>query len=331
MFEIINRYDVLKDKYKNIERFVDFRKQAINKLTSIFLWEGVEDLIPDMASCQWIEYLLLKFGCCAIGEVEGQLTICRGQPGGEPDKRFGTPTEFTWYTNGGLSGKWKIGKECVVIFANPSMYPDIFTVDRYCDLLANTDLSIECMLIYSRDIPIPLVSTDNEKKEVENAINKIRSGKVDVVQSFNVAEIGRLDLTNPEMIQYMTNYNTLHDELMKRLYLEFGIAIDNKDKKAQLTTEELDAYSQLAGASFYSRYKLREKAAEAANKLFGLNISVHPFEYFDDLSNGRNEDFEENTAGDPKTDPAEETKEPEQDPEKEGEDVKVERPTEGEQ
>ena len=296
MFEMFNRYEILKDKYKNTMRFVDFRKQAINKLTSVYQWEGVEDYIPPTFTGQWIEYLLLKFGCCAIGKVEGELTIVRGQPGGEPDKRFGTPTIFTWYTNGGLSGQWEIGKDCVVIMSNPAMYPDIFTVDRYCNMLAENDLSIECLLVYSRDIPIPLVMSDNEKKEIENAVKDIRSGKMTCVKTYNLSEITKLDLTNPEMIQHMTNYNTLHDELMKRLYLEFGIAIDNKDKKAQLTTEELDAYSQLAGAAFYSRYRLRERAAEAANKLFNINISVKPFEYFDDLSNGRNEDFVEDTA-----------------------------------
>ena len=93
--------------------------------------------------------------------------------------------------------------------------------------------------------------------------------------------------------------------------MEFGIAIDNKDKKAQLTTEELDAYSQLAGAAFYSRYRLRERAAEAANKLFNINISVKPFEYFDDLSNGRNEDFVEDTAENVETEKTAETVETE--------------------
>ena len=293
--DFFNRYDALKDKYKNVQRFVDFRKQTINKLTSIFLWDGVDGMIPEMASCQWIEYLLLKVGCCAIGMIDGELTVCRGTLGGEPDKRFGTPTKFIWYTNGGLSGEWIINEECVVILANPSVYPDIFTVDRYCNMLAEIDLSIECMLLYSRDVPIPLVLSDPEREEVKKAIEDIRKGKMSVVKSFNLSEITTLDITKPELIQYMSNYNLLHDEIMKRLYLEFGIAIDSKDKKAQLTTEELDAYSQLAGASFYSRYKLRQKAAENANKLFGCDISVKPFEYFDDLSNGRNEDFLEDT------------------------------------
>lgn len=292
----VDRYTLLKDKYKSIARYTDFRKTTINKIVSVFQWDKIAEYIPPYFTGQWLEYNLLKYGIMALGYVEGKLTFCRGNVAGDIDKRFGLPSEFHWYTGGGLDGTWKIGEDCVLFLANPSFYPDIFTIDRYCNMLAETDLSIECMLIYSRDIPIPLVLSDTEKSEVEHAIEDIRKGKMSIVKSFNIADIKTLDITKPEMIQYMSNYNLLHDEIMKRLYLEFGISIDNKDKKAQLTTEELDAYSQLAGASFYSRYKLREKAAEDANRLFGIDISVKPFEYFDDLSNGRNEDFAEDVV-----------------------------------
>lgn len=293
--DALNRYDILKDKYKSIARYVDFRKQTINKITSVYQWDNISDYIPPYSSGQWLEYKLLKYGLVALGEVEGELTFALGNFAGEPSKRFGLPEVFRWYTNGGLTGDWKIGKDCVVLFANPSMYPDIFTIDRYCSLLSNVDLSIECMLIYSRDLPIPIVTNDPEKSAVEHAIKDIREGKMSIVQTFQPEELRTLDITKPENIQYMTNYSLLHDEIMKRLYLEFGIAIENKDKKAQLTTAELDAYSQVAGASFYSRYNLRKKFTEDANKLFGINIEVKPFEYFDDLSNGKNEDFENKT------------------------------------
>ena len=290
--DALNRYDILKDKYKSIARYVDFRKQTINKLTSVYQWVNIADYIPPYSTGQWLEYKLLKYGLVALGEVEGELTFVLGNFADEPSKRFGLPEVFRWYTNGGLTGDWKIGEDCAVLFANPSMYPDIFTIDRYCSLLSNVDLSIECMLIYSRDLPIPIVTNDPEKSAVEHAIKDIREGKMSIVQTFQPEELRTLDITKPENIQYMTNYSLLHDEIMKRLYLEFGIAIENKDKKAQLTTAELDAYSQVAGASFYSRYNLRKKFCEDANKLFDINIDVKPFEYFDDLSNGKNEDFE---------------------------------------
>lgn len=292
----MNRYDLLKDKYKTIASMVDFKKQAINKITSIYKWEGIGDYIPEDQTGQWLEYKLLKYGCVALGYIDGQLTFCAGSPAGEPDKRFGLPTKFIYYTNGGITGEWIINEDCVVFRSNPGLYPDIFTVEKYAGMLAETDASINAMLVYSRDIPIPLALTDADRKEIESAIDDIRKNKMKVVKSFNLEEIRTLDITKPEMIQYMSNYSLLHDELMKRLYLEFGIAIENKDKKAQLTTKELDAYSQLAGAAFYSRFDCRQKSADRANKLFNIHIEVKPFEYFDDLSNGRNEDFAEDTA-----------------------------------
>lgn len=310
----MSRYEMLKDKYKSIARYVDFRKQAINKITSVYEWDGVADYIPPYMTPQWIEYKLLKYGIMALGEIEGELTFVLGNFAGEPDKRFGLPHTFRYYTNGGLTGDWEIGKDCAVVFANPSIYPDIFTIDRYCKMLSDVDLSIECMLIYARDLPIPIVQSDPEKSAIEHAIKDIREGKMSVVKAFDPELLKTLDITKPENIQYMTNYNLLHDELMKRLFLEFGIAIDNKDKKAQLTTEELDAFSQVAGAAFYSRYKLRKKFAEDANKLFNINITVKPFEYFDDLSNGRNEDFAEDTRTEETNDTPEQIEETTEEP-----------------
>lgn len=289
--ETTSRYDLLKDKYKNIASLVDLRKEAINNITTLIKYEGVDDYIPPFQTSQWIQFHLLQQGVMALGKVEGELTFCRGGFGEGLSKRFGTPTHFIWYTNGGLSGEWEIGKDCVLFPANPAFYPDIFTIDKYCDMLNEVDKSINAMLIYTRDIPIPVVENDGQKKEVEGAIKDVRDGKIKSVKTYNVEGVKTLDITKPEMIQYMPNYSLLHDELMKRLYLHFGISIETKDKKAQLTTEELDTLSQVAGAAFYTRYELQKKAAEQANDLFGCNIEVLPGEYFDDLSNGKNEDF----------------------------------------
>lgn len=289
--EITSRYDLLKDKYKDIASLTDLRKEAINNVTTLIKYEGVDDYIPPFTTSQWIQYNLLTQGVMALGEVEGELTFTRGNFGEGLSKRWGTAEKFIWYTNGGLSGEWTIGKDCIIFPANPSFYPDIFTIDVYCDLLAEIDKSIRAMLVYTRDIPIPLCENDSQEQEIKKAIKEVRAGNLKAVKSYNVEGIKTLDITRPELIQYMPNYSLLHDEILKRLYLHFGITIESKDKKAQLTTEELDTLSQVAGAAFYTRYELQKKAAEQANKLFGCDIEVLPGEYFDDLSNGKNEDF----------------------------------------
>lgn len=290
--QFTSRYDLLKDKYKKAATYIDYRKETVNNITTLIKYNNIDDMIPMFQNSQWIQYNILKQGCIALGKIEGELTFAKGTLGGAPDKRFGTPTLFVWYTNGGLSGEWEIGKDCIVFPGNSSLYPDIFTIDRYCSMLAEIDTSINSMILYTRDIPIPLCENDSQKNEIENAIKDVRKGIMKAVKTYNIDGIKSLDLTRPELIQYMSNYSLLHDEIMKRLYLHFGITIETKDKKAQLTTEELDTLSQVAGAAFYNRFELQKKAADAANDLFGCNIEVLPGEYFDDLSNGKNEDFE---------------------------------------
>lgn len=289
----LSRYQLLKDKYTGLLSFADTKKEIVNNITTLIKYEGVDDYIPPFYTSQWIQYNLLQNGIMALGEVEGELTFARGNFGDGLSKRFGFPEKFIWYTNGGLSGEWTIGKDCVIFPANPAFYPEMLTVDRYCKILSEIDVSILAMLEYTRDIPVPVCENDTQRKEVESAIKEIRKGNLKAIKSVNIEGIKTLDITRPELIQYMSNYNLLYDEIMKRLYLHFGITIETKDKKAQLTTEELDTLSQVAGAAFYQRYELQKKAADNANKLFGINIEVKPGEYFDDLSNGKNEDFAE--------------------------------------
>lgn len=288
----LSRYEMLKDKYAKTASLVDSRKEVINNVTTLIKYEGVDDYIPPFTTSQWIQYNLLTQGIMALGEIHGELTFARGYFGEGLSKRFGTPEHFIWYTNGGLSGDWTIGKDCVVFPANAAFYPDIFTIDRYCKMISEIDTSILCLLWNSRYVPMPVCELDDEKEEIKSIMKDMREGKPVAFASANVEGVKTLDINTPELIQYVSNYSLLYDEIMKRLYLHFGITIETKDKKAQLTTEELDTLSQVAGAAFYNRYELQKKAADQANSLFGCNIEVRPGEYFDDLSNGKNEDFE---------------------------------------
>lgn len=288
---ILSRYDILKDKYQKDISLIDTRKEVINNVTTLLKYNNVDDYIPPFQTSQWVQFHLLKQGIMGFGEIEGKLTFARGNFGEGLDKRFGFPEKFIWYTNGGLSGEWTIGKDCVIFPANPSFYPDIFTIDRYCKMLSEIDVSTLCMLWNTRNTPLPVCELDSEREELKDILKDVRAGKPAVFASVNVEGVKTLDITAPSLIQYMSNYSLFYDEVIKRLYLHFGIAVENKDKKAQVTTEELDALSQVAGAAFYTRYELQKKAADNANQLFGTNIEVVPGEYFDDLSNGKNEDM----------------------------------------
>lgn len=283
-------YKSLKDKFKSAIRYRDFRHNAMKKFVARFVWKNVDDYTPPISKSAWIEKILLKNGVIGFGKVDGEYTFVRGSLGGDLDKRFGTPTKFIWYTNAGSSGEWTIGKDCTVCFNDCSAYPSMLTIDRMCQMLADTDLSIECLIKYARKLPIPLANTQGEKEELEKTLDEVDAGKTKIVKSMTLDNNKKLELTDPEQIKNMECLSRLHDELTRRLCLEFGIDIESKDKKAQIQTAELEAFSTYTLFSVVPDYLERKEFCERTKELFGVDIDVKMASMFDDLTNGKNEE-----------------------------------------
>lgn len=297
MAEILWRYKELKDKYKELYRYKDTRHNLNKKFVNRFIWDGVDDLTPPISKSAWIEKILLKNGTIGLGEVEGEPTLVRGQLGGDLLPRFGVPSKFIWYTDGGLSGEWEIGKDCTVCFNDFNGYPAQMTIDRYSQMLADTDLSIESLIRYARLLPIPVAKSDTELNELKEALKDIENGKTKVIKTLIRESGDMLELTDPEQIKNMECLSRLHDELTKRVCSEFGISIDTKDKKAQIQTAELDAFKQYDLFSVIPDFIERKTFCEWSNEMFGLNMDVKVSECFDDLSNGKNKEADSSEDG----------------------------------
>lgn len=301
--DYIMRYKALKDKYKDVARYIDFRHNAIKKFSNRFVWSGHEEFTPPISKNAWIEKILLKNGLIGFGEINGRLAFMRGDIGGDLDETFGVPTKFIGFTNAGLSKEFTIGVDCTVCFNDCSAFPSMFTIDRYSQMLADVDLSIECLTRYARCQPIPQVPAP-EYEKVKKILDDIYDGKTKIISSEMMEEIKNLDLLKPEQIQNMECLSRLHDELTRRLALEFGIDIETKDKKAQIQTAELEAFSTYTAFSVVPDYYERKDFCKWTNSLFGTNLDVKMASMFDDLENGKNQET---------TDKVEDTKEGEED------------------
>lgn len=291
--EFISRYKELKDKYKDVARYRDFRHNAVKKFASRFVWEGIDDYTPPISKNAWIEKILLRNGLIGFGELNGKMVFMRGSLGGGLDEHFGTPTKFIGFTNAGFSKEFTIGEDCTVCFNDCSAFPGMFTIDRYAQMLADTDLSIECLIRYARCLPIPQVPA-SEYEKYKSILDKIEDGKTKILTSEMMEEIKNLDILKPEQIANMECLSRLHDELTRRLALEFGIDIETKDKKAQIQTAELEAFSTYTAFSVVPDYYERKAFCEWTNNLFGTNLDVKMASMFDDLENGKNQETTDN-------------------------------------
>ena len=308
-FELVQN---MKTKQKNTIRFVDNKNSLLEVAENRFIWEGYDDLLPPVASSPWLERQLLKYGAVCVVDIDGQLTLCPCTLGGGLDKRFGTPTRVIYYTNGGKAGDIDI-KDTVVCFNNARWFPTYITINRFANMLAETDKSIDILTIFSRLLPMPIAETDNQKKELENAIDDVIEGENKVIKSAQLRGVETVNLLDPDQIKNMECLSRLHDELIKRACSELGLSITTKDKGAQLSIEELDSFGQYDAIKLFSPYNLRREFVTKVNEKYGLNGSVKLNPIFDNLENGVNKSKEELLNGDsadkPQDEPQDETPE----------------------
>lgn len=311
-------YSEMKTKQKNTIRFVDNKNSLLEVAENRFIWSGYDDLLPPVAPSPWLERQLLKYGAVCVVEINGQLTFCPCTLGGGLDKRFGTPTKVIYYTNGGKAGNLDINNT-VVCFNNARWFPTYMTINRFANMLAETDKSIDILTIFSRLLPMPIAETNNQKTELENAIDDVIEGKNKVIKSAQLRGVECVNLLDPDQIKNMECLSRLHDELIKRACSELGLSITTKDKGAQLSIEELDSFGQYDAIKLYSPYNLRREFVKKVNEKYGLNGSVKLNPIFDNLENGVNKSKEEMLNGDPTEDTPEQEK-PEDDNEPKQED-----------
>ena len=288
-YELYNRS---KRKVKNNITFLDHRNTLAEKCANRFIWKGFDDFLPPLAGSSWWEYKLMRFGAGCAVEIEGKPTFAPCSLGTGLDKRFGLPEGVIYYTDGGVSGQVSI-YDTPVCMNNSKFYPTYLTLDRYAAMLTETDKSIECLIEFSRLIPLPIAETDNQKSEIEHAIDGIIEGKPKIVKSANLKGVERVELLDPDQIRNMECLSRLHDELLKRVCSELGISINTKDKGAQLSIEELDSFGQYDAMSLQIPLALRRAFAEKVNEKYGTNGTVELNPIFDNLENGVNKSKEE--------------------------------------
>lgn len=308
----------MKTKQKNTIRFVDNKNSLLEVAENRFIWAGYDEMLPPVAPSPWLERQLLKYGAVCVVDINGHLTFCPCTLGGGLDKRFGTPTRVIYYTNGGKAGDIDIN-DTVVCFNNARWFPTYMTINRFANMLAETDKSIDILTIFSRLLPMPIAETDNQKKEIENAIDDVIEGENKVIKSAQLRGVESVNLLDPDQIKNMECLSRLHDELIKRACSELGLSITTKDKGAQLSIEELDSFGQYDAIKLFSPYNLRREFVKKVNEKYGLNGSVTLNPIFDNLENGVNKSKEELLNGDSET-PEQETTADDSTPEQEDSD-----------
>lgn len=222
--------------------------------------------------------------CVAVGREDGKLIFARGDNGGGKINDYGFMEDFIGATMNGKTVRWKIGTECVVFWNNKAMTPD-FDLFTTAEALAETDVSIDDNILYSRFYPVPLVKDGKQKLQVEGVFDALSKGGKKTSTIDRPDDLGELfasgseaipvlnltDVKNSDKIQYLTH---AHDDIKRWFYTKYGQAVQGTGKQAQQSIEEIDGTTSVSFVYPLNKFYMRQKACEEMNAMFGTNMSV---------------------------------------------------------
>lgn len=286
------------DEIEKIMRDNTYLFSFIAKISNLYDIECEE---IDTPSPFILRYAFIN-GHCGLAkfDYDGKYHVGVGTYCGSPNAD-GYGEDYIVTLQNGETKKGKINEDIVVLKWDNIGMTQLPKAEWLSSMLSETDTSIKCAAIYSRALPIPIVEDDNETKSLMQVIDDLFKGKLstfkraqkkDYYGNRNPQAQNTFDITNPQNSVYIQNLSRLHDELIIRACLEFGVHISARDKGAQLNERELNAFEDYCAIGSDDTFCQLLEFANNCKKVFGLDVKVSPKNYThteDDIVDEANE------------------------------------------
>lgn len=255
--------------YYKIRQF--YKDKEYQKAAYAFKWKSDDIPIP-----RNMEIILTSNG--SIGWSQKHNKWFRGSFTGIVDDL----NEFTEYVSISLATEpetytLKNNDEIVVCGNNALYMSDDILMDWYSGFNEDIDISMYFQLINSRNIPAIQAENDTQAKAIKKAFEDIKAG-VPVVITTDMFSDGLmpLDLTDKTLIEKMQYLNSFNSEIEKRFSNLRGIDINTLDKRAQVTSSELDQFSDVTSNNYLAMYEARLDFCKKMEDIYGIKIECIP-------------------------------------------------------
>lgn len=264
--------------YNPVDQGIITQKEYCNLLYRIvagrFIWETPENVknhIPQMILSRFGKMAITSAGCYPCEYI------------GTPDQNGTYKNVSVMYFNGG-GAEFIDGENCIVVHNTMADIIDDNVIARYAYLLAQTDITIDTNMLYSRASKIFRANTNKEKLAIEDALNNVRKGYPAVTLSDAPTTADFLDektdvytmydVTNPNIADTIQYLDMHHDTLIRRFCAEYGIDTKNINKQAQVTTAELNQFNEFSNGLLLLSYSAINDGLTQARDLLNVNYSI---------------------------------------------------------
>ena len=282
-----------------------WREVLFERVMRLFVWENTEEVMP-----KEIEQRLLLQGHCGIirFDEDNQLTAMYGH-------FYGVTKYIDEWSNYTVrcpiySGSREIGKDIVVINNDSLRNPVYPLVHHYAILLGHIEVTLVNCLVNARDAGgVPVVTTEKQKQSVAEYQGRIFNG-----QYGTVTDIGNLGMeyagTDRKTGQDLMDIIETREKIIKSFYSDIGVR-SAFEKRNNTIMAEVEADTSLLQLNLSDMLKQRKNGAEAVNKMFGTNWSVHIAKEIDYSTENQRVAFDTNTQIHVKENPDDSTDETE--------------------
>lgn len=233
-----------------------------------------------------MELALIRFGCVMTTLVDGALVTCPASPVGLPNDN-GEYERFIGHTLTGKAFERTNHVDCVICYNNELGTPDRF-IDFFAEMLTEVDTSLNCAIINSRNVPIPVGKDTKSIESIKKALKSIREGKEAYILDKNILDelengvkslevLNITDVSSADKIQYLEK---LHSDLIQRVATLYGQDFPmGNTKQAQQSIKEISGSESFSWIIPLSKRKQRKKWLEELKEMFGELILSDKVEF----------------------------------------------------
>lgn len=236
-------FGVISERYKAQKEFNGniIYSNLFNSIIDMFEFEG----LPDSIDKEMFFRFLYSGGMCAIPLVDN-APVCICSRGGDVNA-YGYGDKIIATTQNGKSYSGIVGEDIALFKNNSYMYPEFYLLQTV-DLLTELYTSLKCNIINSRLAPIGKAKTDADKAAIEKAFIDIYKGKPATVKNADLFGVdGNIieNFTKPEHAAYIPYLSQLEDDILQKFYYHYGLNLNNVNKRAQVSAEEIQGADPL--------------------------------------------------------------------------------------
>ena len=246
---------------------------------TMFDYEGLPDSLP----AREIELQLQLTNHCVTFMKKGKIWTTETSLF-EPDEYY-QPRRFTYAQPVLGSGTKNLSDADVCIIYNNVLKDTIHGIDvdaslltfisHYARQLADLSSTINIYTVNSRLTDYPIGKTDSVRQSIKNFFNQLAVGRREIIADDDIILNGFATAAagTKRTADTLKDYIQCKDVILEQFFRDIGVKMSNQ-KKAQVTSNEIESDEQLLLISIDDMLKTRVQGLEDFNKFFGTNATV---------------------------------------------------------